>query len=557
MPQPLTLRGTALLEDPALNKGTAFTLDERVALGLDGLLPPVVETLEQQSRRCYMAFCRKQDDLERHIYLRALQDTDETLFYRLLLDHVEQMLPIVYTPVVAKACAEFSHIYRRPRGLFIAHPLRDRIRELLANRPHLDVDVIVVTDGERILGIGDQGVGGMGIPIGKLSLYSVIGGIHPTRTLPIVLDVGTNNRERLEDPEYLGWRHERVTGQSYFDFIDQFVTAVKAEMPNTLLQWEDFATPHARPILERYRDELLTFNDDIQGTAAVALGAIGAAIKVAGIAMREQQVVFLGAGSAATGVADYLCAAMVADGLAQEDARRRFWIVDRGGLLHAGRADLTPEQRRYAQPEERIGSWRRAEPGNVMLGDVIANIEASILIGLSTAGGAFTEPMVREMARKVQRPIIFPLSNPTEKSEAVPSDLIRWTEARALIATGSPFAPVEFGNRRIPIAQCNNVFIFPAVGLGVVASGARRVNDEMLLAAGRALGEQTPALDGRDAPLLPAIRDLRRIAVEVAVAVGAEAQRHGLAPASSVDDLRRKVVERQWQPAYDALLSKD
>jgi len=557
MPQPLTVRGTALLEDPALNKGTAFTLDERVALGLDGLLPPVVETLEQQSRRCYMAFCRKQDDLERHIYLRALQDTDETLFYRLLLDHVEQMLPIVYTPVVAKACAEFSHIYRRPRGLFIAYPLRDRIRELLANRPHLDVDVIVVTDGERILGIGDQGVGGMGIPIGKLSLYSVIGGIHPTRTLPIVLDVGTNNAERLEDPEYLGWRHERVTGQSYFDFIDQFVTAVKAEMPNTLLQWEDFATPHARPILERYRDELLTFNDDIQGTAAVALGAIGAAIKVAGIAMREQQVVFLGAGSAATGVADYLCAAMVADGLAQEDARRRFWIVDRGGLLHAGRADLTPEQRRYAQPEERIGSWRRAEPGNVMLGDVIANIEASILIGLSTAGGAFTEPMVREMARKVQRPIIFPLSNPTEKSEAVPSDLIRWTEARALIATGSPFAPVEFGNRRIPIAQCNNVFIFPAVGLGVVASGARRVNDQMLLAAGRALGEQTPALDGRDAPLLPAIRDLRRIAVEVAVAVGAEAQRHGLAPASSVDDLRRKVVERQWQPAYDALLSKD
>jgi len=557
MPQPLTLRGTALLEDPALNKGTAFTLDERVALGLDGLLPPVVETLEQQSRRCYMAFCRKQDDLERHIYLRALQDTDETLFYRLLLDHVEQMLPIVYTPVVAKACAEFSHIYRRPRGLFIAYPLRDRIRELLANRPHLDVDVIVVTDGERILGIGDQGVGGMGIPIGKLSLYSVIGGIHPTRTLPIVLDVGTNNAERLEDPEYLGWRHERVTGQSYFDFIDQFVTAVKAEMPNTLLQWEDFATPHARPILERYRDELLTFNDDIQGTAAVALGAIGAAIKVAGIAMREQQVVFLGAGSAATGVADYLCAAMVADGLAQEDARRRFWIVDRGGLLHAGRADLTPEQRRYAQPEERIGSWRRAEPGNVMLGDVIANIEASILIGLSTAGGAFTEPMVREMARKVQRPIIFPLSNPTEKSEAVPSDLIRWTEARALIATGSPFAPVEFGNRRIPIAQCNNVFIFPAVGLGVVASGARRVNDQMLLAAGRALGEQTPALDGRDAPLLPAIRDLRRIAGEVAVAVGAEAQRHGLAPASSVDDLRRKVVERQWQPAYDALLSKD
>jgi len=556
MPQIAIPRGTALLEHPALNKDTAFTPEERVALGLDGLLPPVVETLEQQSRRCYMAFGRKQDDLERHIYLRALQDTDETLFYRLLLDHVEEMLPIVYTPVVAQACAEFSHIYRRPRGLFIAYPLRNRIRELLANRPRSEVDVIVVTDGERILGIGDQGVGGMGIPIGKLSLYSLIGGIHPTRTLPIVLDVGTNNAARLEDPEYLGWRHERVTGQSYFDFIDQFVTAVKAQMPNTLLQWEDFATPHARPILERYRDELLTFNDDIQGTAAVALGAISAGIKVAGAAMREQQVVFLGAGSAAIGVADYICAAMVADGLAQEEARRRFWIVDRDGLLHSGRTDLTPEQRRYAQPEECIASWRRAGPGNVMLGDVIANIAASILIGLSTAGGAFTETIVREMARKVRRPIIFPLSNPTEKSEAVPADLIRWTEARALIATGSPFPPVEFGNRRIPIAQCNNVFIFPAVGLGVIASGASRVTDQMLLAAGRALGEQTPALGGLDAPLLPAIRDLRRTAVEVAIAVGADAQRQGLAPASTVDNLRRSVVGRQWEPTYDAFRSK-
>jgi malate dehydrogenase (oxaloacetate-decarboxylating) len=552
MSEPASPRGTALLEDPALNKGTAFTLEERAALALDGLLPPVVETLEQQSRRCYVAFCRKQDDLERHIYLRALQDTDETLFYRLLLDHVEEMLPIVYTPVVAKACAEFSHIYRRPRGLFIAYPLRDRIRELLANRPRSEVEVIVVTDGERILGIGDQGVGGMGIPIGKLSLYSLIGGIHPTRTLPIVLDVGTNNPERLDDPEYLGWRHERVTGQSYFDFIDQFVTAVKAEMPNTLLQWEDFATPHARPILDRYRDQLLTFNDDIQGTAAVALGAISAGVKVAGSAMRDQQVVFLGAGSAATGVADYICAAMVADGLAEGDARGRFWIVDLGGLLHSGRTDLTPEQRRYAQPEQRIAGWRRAQPANVALGDVIANIEATILIGLSTAGGAFTESIVREMARKVRRPIIFPLSNPTEKSEAAPADLIRWTEGRALIATGSPFAPVEFGNRRIPIAQCNNVFIFPAVGLGVIASGARRVTDQMMLRAGRALGEQTPALGGTDAPLLPAIRDLRRVAVEVAVAIGAEAQRLGLAPASSADDLRRKVVARQWKPDYDA-----
>src|SRR6266853_893136 len=499
-----TPRGMDLLDTPLLNKGTAFSADERKELGLNGLLPPQVETLDEQALRAYEAFQRKPDDLERHVFLRALQDTNEVLFYNLLLDHIEEMTPLVYTPTVALACEQFSHIYRRPRGLFISYPLRDSIPAILRNRPNKEVDVIVVTDGERILGIGDQGAGGLGIPIGKLSLYSLIGGIHPTRTLPIVLDVGTNNAERLNDPEYLGWRYERVTGQNYFDFIDQFVTAVKAEMPNTLLQWEDFATPHARPIPDRFRDQMLTFNDDIQGTAAVALGAISAGIKVAGSTMRDQQVVFLGAGSAATGVADYICAAMVADGLAEEDARRRFWIVNRGGLLHAGRTDLTPAQRRSAQPEERIAGWRRGEPGKITLGEVIANIEATILIGLSTAAGAFTEPMVREMARKVRRPIIFPLSNPTEKSEAVPADLIRWTEGSALIATGSPFAPVEFGNRRIPIAQCNNVFIFPAVGLGVIASGARRVTDQMLLAAGRALGEQTPALGALDAPLLPA-----------------------------------------------------
>src|SRR5690242_11431471 len=284
-----TARGMDLLDTPLLNKGTAFSTDERTELGLNVLLPPQAETLDEQAFRAYEAFRRKSDDLERHIYLRALQDTNEVLFYKLLLDHIEEMTPLVYTPTVALACEQFSHIYRRPRGLFISYPLRDFIPAILRNRPNKEVDVIVVTDGERILGIGDQGAGGLGIPIGKLSLYSLIGGIHPARTLPIVLDVGTNNTERLNDPEYLGWRHERITGQSYFDFIDQFVTAVKAEMPNTLLQWEDFATPHARPILDRYRDQLLTFNDDIQGTAAVALGAISAGIKVAGSAMRDQQ----------------------------------------------------------------------------------------------------------------------------------------------------------------------------------------------------------------------------------------------------------------------------
>src|SRR5467141_1001905 len=509
-------RGMDLLNRQGLNKGTAFTDAERAALGLQGLLPPDVETLDQQSVRAYEAYQRKSDDLERHIYLRALQDTNEVLFYRLLLDHIEEMTPIVYTPVVGLACQQFSHIYRRPRGLFVSYPLRDSIPALLRNRPNPEVDVIVVTDGERILGIGDQGAGGMGIPIGKLSLSTLIGGIRPERTLPIVLDVGTNNAERLKDAEYLGWRHERVTGQAYFDFVDQFVRAVKQELPTACLQWEDFATPHARPILERYRDELLTFNDDIQGTAAVALGATLGAVKVAASAMREQQVVFLGAGSAATGVADYICAAMVADGLSQEDARRRFWIVDLAGLLHSGRTDLTAEQRVYAQPRERVADWSPGTTG-IALADVIGRINATILIGLSTARGAFTEAIVREMGRKVERPIIFPLSNPTSKSEATAEDLIRWTDGRALVATGSPFAPVQYNGRKIPIAQCNNIFIFPAMGLAVVTARARRVTDTMILAAARALGEQSPALTDPSASLLPALTQLREGAAHIAI----------------------------------------
>src|SRR5262245_16885977 len=410
--------GMDLLNRQGLNKGTAFTKEERKKFGLHGLLPPHVESLDEQVVRAYEAYKRKDDDLERHIYLRALQDTNEVLFYRLLLDHIEEMTPMVYTPVVALACQQFSHIYRRPRGLFVSYPLRDSIPALLRNRPNPEVDVIVVTDGERILGIGDQGAGGLGIPIGKLSLYTLIGGIRPERTLPIVSDVGTNNAERLHDPEYLGWRHERVTGQTYFDFVDQFVRAVQQEMPNVCLQWEDFATPHARPILERYRDELLTFNDDIQGTAAVALGAVVGAVGVTGGRLRDQQIVFLGAGSAAVGVADYLRAALVQDGLSEAEARARFWLVDRDGLLHTGRTDLTPEQRTYAQPAERVANWPRTSRGAVGLADVIGQVEATILIGLSTVGGAFTEPIVRAMARKVQRPIIFPLSNPTSRSDA-------------------------------------------------------------------------------------------------------------------------------------------
>ena len=545
--------GMDLLERPELNKGTAFTKDERKKFGLDGLLPPQIESLDEQVVRAYEAYKRKDDDLERHIYLRALQDTNEVLFYRLLLDHIEEMTPMVYTPVVALACQQFSHIYRRPRGLFISYPLRDSVPLLLRNRPNREVDVIVVTDGERILGIGDQGAGGLGIPIGKLSLYTLIGGIRPERTLPIVLDVGTNNEERLRDPEYLGWPHERVTGQEYFDFIDQFVQAVKQELPETCLQWEDFATPHARPILDRYRDQTLTFNDDIQGTAAVVLGAIVGAVKVTGKSLKDQQIVFLGAGSAGIGVADFLRAARREEGVSENEARSQFWVVDKDGLLHSGRKDLSPEQSVYAQPEERVSGWPATANGHIGLADVIGKIEATILIGLSTVGGAFTETIVREMARKVQRPIIFPISNPTIKSEAKADDLIRWTDGRALIATGSPFAPVSYNGRTIPIAQCNNIYIFPAIGLGVVAARARRVTDGMILAAGRTLGEQSPALRDASASLLPGLANLRAVAAAIAVAVGLEAQRAGVAPKTTEEELRERVKATQWTPGYPAL----
>jgi malate dehydrogenase (oxaloacetate-decarboxylating) len=550
----LGLRGMHLLDTPIFNKGTAFTDEERTAFGLHGLLPPQIESLDEQASRAYEAYRRKTDDLERHIYLRALQDTNEILFYRLLNDHIEEMTPVIYTPVVALGCQQFSKIYRRPRGLFVSYPLRDSIPTLLRNRPHRDVDVIVVTDGERILGIGDQGVGGMGIPIGKLSLYSLIGGIHPARTLPVVLDVGTNNEDRLRAPEYLGWRHERIAGDAYYEFVDLFVQAVKKEMPQTCVQWEDFANPHARPLLDRYRDQLLTFNDDIQGTAAVVFGALTGAIKASGRSLKDQQIIFYGAGAAAIGVADYLRMALVDNGLSDKEATGRFWVVNRGGILHADRNDLAPEQRAFAQPVARFAAWRRPSSGVIDLDTVIHNVGATILIGLSTLGGAFTETIVREMARKVDRPIIFPLSNPTDRCEAVPEDLMRWTDGRAIAATGSPFAPVDFAGRKIPIAQCNNVYVFPAVGLGLIASRARRVTDRMMMAGGRALGENSPALCDSSATLLPSLKDLRRVAREIAFAVAIEAQHAGVAQPTTPEELRDRIAATQWTPEYQNLV---
>jgi len=544
------VRGMDILDTPLLNKGTAFSYEERTLLGLHALLPPQVETLDQQVVRAYEAYARKTDDLERHIYLRALQDNNEVLFYRLLLDHLEEMTPVVYTPVVAAGCQEFSHIYRRPRGLFISYPLRESIVELLRHRPSPEVDVIVVTDGERILGIGDQGAGGLGIPIGKLSLYTLFGGIAPERTLPIVLDVGTNNPDRLKDPEYLGWRHDRVTGPEYDAFIEQFVRAVRQELPGTLLQWEDFGVEHARPILERYRGQMLTFNDDIQGTGAITLSVLLAASEVTGVPFTDQRIAILGAGSAGVGVADLLRAALVTAGLSEAEAKERCWIVNRGGLLTSRRTDLKPEQSVYAKSWAEVGAWARASPEKVSLEEVVREVHPTVLIGLSTLKGAFSETIVRSMARWVSRPVILPLSNPTAKSEAVPEDLLRWTEGRAIVATGSPFAPVHMGDAVHEIAQCNNAYIFPGLGLGLVAGRCRQATDAMLLAAARALAARSPARENPHAPLLPSLRALRDVVEEIALAVAREGQRSGLAPAMSAEELRTRIREARWNPEY-------
>ena len=541
-------RGQAKLSDALTTKGTAFTLDERRRLGLLGLLPPTVKTLAQQAEHCWYEFSTRPDDLDKHVYLRSLQDRNETLFYRVLAEHIPETLPIVYTPTVGEACQRFSEIYRRPRGLFVSYADRDCLEEVLGNRPHRDVDVIVVTDGQRILGLGDQGIGGMGIPIGKLSLYTLIGGIDPARTLPIVLDVGTDNLELLDDPQYLGWRHRRIADDEYYAFIDTFVAAVQKQLPDVLLQWEDFATVHAQPILARYRDKLLTFNDDIQGTAAVTLGALHGAAKVAGRPLSEQQVVMLGAGSAGIGVLDMIRQEMVTEGLSEKAALERIWVVDVLGLLTADRTDLSDAQRRFAQPTARVAGWGLSEPAQ--LADVVHHVDVGVLLGLSTATGAFTEDIVRELAGKTERPIIFPLSNPTSRAEARPSELDEWTDGRALIATGSPFAPIKRNGVERPIAQCNNVYIFPAMGLAVTAAQATRVTDEMMRVAAAALGDGSPALADPDQPLLPAWPDVPEIAVRIAHAVAVQAVSDGVAPKRSDEELTQRITEVRWIPEY-------
>lgn len=543
-------QGPALLADPALNKGTAFTEAERDAFGLHGLLPHHVETIEARAERVRAQLDAEPDPLRKHQLLRAVQDDDETLFLRVLLDDITQLLPIAYTPTVGEACQNFSRIYQHPRGLFLSYPDRHRIREMLRSIPNdRQIEVIVVTDGERILGLGDQGADGLGIPIGKLSLYSACGGIDPDATLPIVLDVGTNNEARRADPEYLGWRNERIIGPDYDAFVEEVVQSVIDVFPDVLFQFEDFAEHHAHLLLDRYRDRLCTFNDDIQGTATVALAAALSALRQTGRHLRDQRIVIVGAGSAGSGIAEQLIAGMVDEGITDAEARAQLFMVDRPGLLLADMDGLETFQVPLAQAPEAVAGWTLAASGVPSLVDVISNAAPSILIGVTGVFGLFTEEVVRAMAAADEAPIIFPLSNPTSRAEATAEDVLRWTDGRALVATGSPFAPVTYEGTTHTIAQSNNAYIFPGVGLGVRAVGARRVSDAMFMAAARALAEAADASAPGD-PILPPLPTIRAVSRAIAIAVARQAVAEGLAPSATDAEVEAIVDAATWHPTY-------
>jgi malate dehydrogenase (oxaloacetate-decarboxylating) len=545
-----TLSGYELLADPQFNKGTAFSEAERDAFDLHGLLPPSVLTLDEQVSRRLQALRGYETDLERYAFLRELQDTNETLFYALLVENLEELLPIVYTPTVGAGCQHFSRLFRKPRGLFLSIPHKARIDRILA-QPRFDkVEAIVVTDGERILGLGDQGAGGMGIPIGKLSLYTGCGGLHPSTTLPILLDVGTDNPDCLADPLYVGWRNERVRGQEYDDFVEAFVSAVVKRWPRVLLQWEDFAKNNATRMLERYRDRLCTFNDDIQGTAAVATGALLAAINVTGVPLTEQRVAVLGAGSAGCGIASLIRAAMRDAGLSDSDAATRFFMVDRDGLLVEGMTGLASFQLPFVQKKQALGDWKLSHPDKIGLLDVVRNARPTVLIGVSGQAGAFSEPIVRAMAEINRRPVIFPLSNPTSREEAAPADIEAWTEGRALIGVGSPFPPITRDGARFKVDQTNNSYIFPGVGLGALAVGAGRISDGMFMAAAKALAGSSPARDNPRHNLLPPVSALRDVAVTVALAVALQAHKEGLVTGVSPEQIEQRIRAKVWIPRY-------
>lgn len=547
----LPLRGQQLLENPLLNKGTAFTNAERDAFGLHGLLPDHVETLDQQVTRAIECVRAAATNLDRHLYLRNLQDTNETLYYALICAHLTEILPLIYTPTVGAACQQFSHQYNRARGLFLTLSQKDKLDQIFANPRFDNVECIVVTDGERILGLGDQGAGGMGIPIGKLSIYAGCGGIHPANSLPITLDVGTNNQERLDDPMYIGARHARVRGKEYDDFVEAFVKAVTKRWPDIMLQWEDFGKTNANRLLEKYRDSVCSFNDDIQGTAVVAIATLLAAISVTGVALKDQYVVLQGGGQAGCGIAALMAETMIKEGLSREEAYKRFYVIDINGLLKEDTPDLEDFQKVFRRNSAELAGWKLDNPGgNITLLDTIRNVPATVLIGVSAQSGAFTEQIVREMASKVERPIICPLSNPTEKVEARPEDIINWTDGRAVIGTGSPFAPIEYKGKSYNIAQINNSYVFPGMGLGAIAVKSKRVTDGMFIAVAKELAAMSPELKEAGAGLLPPIANMRDISYKLAIALARQARDEGLTDKLTDAQIEQMVKDKMWAPTY-------
>lgn len=547
---PVSKRSYELMQDPKLNKGSAFTQEERIRLNLDGRLPNLVETLEEQIERCYRQFCEKKSCLQKNIYLNSLHDNNETLFYAVLQKYLKEMLPIVYTPTVAEAVETFSLELRRSRGLFISYPDIDRVEAILDQRMNKDIDLILVTDGEGVLGIGDWGVGGMHICIGKLMVYTACSGLYPHRVLPIQLDTGTNNEKLLNDPEYLGWRHPRVTGKEYEVFIDKFVKAVQKKFPNVYLHWEDFGRDNARKNLLRYRNEMATFNDDMQGTGATALACVLSGMVAKKEDVKDQRVVFLGAGTAGCGIADQFFQAMVMHGLSEADARKNFWLVDRQGLLLKNTENLAFFQEPYARDPSEIQSWDVKDKHNISLAEVVKHVKPTILVGCSTVRGAFTEEVVRTMAAHCERPIILPLSNPTDHCEATAEDLMHWTDGKVLMALGSPFDPVNFKGKIYPVSQSNNAFVFPGIGRGVIAAKAVRVSDEMIFAACEALSLASPARKDPMAPLLPDIANAADVADSIALAVAEKAREQGLSRVDKNADFVKILAEQKWAPEY-------
>ena len=541
--------GNTLLELPLLNKGSAFTEEERIRFNLHGLIPQVIESIEEQSQRSYQQYCSFSEAINKHIYLRNIQDTNETLFYHLIENHLSEMMPIIYTPTVGEVCQRFSDIYRRHRGIFISYADRQHIDDILHNVNRKNVKVIVITDGERILGLGDQGIGGMGIPMGKLSLYTACGGISPAYTLPITLDVGTNNPQLLTDPIYLGWNEPRINGEEYYGFVDEVIAAIKRRWPKALIQFEDFAQKNAMPLLEKYRDKICCFNDDIQGTAAVSVGTLIAASRAAGKQLKDQKVAFLGAGSAGCGIAEQIVAQMVAEGLTDAEARAQVFMVDRFGLITENQPNLLDFQRKLAQKTDQVAHWGNAEE-IISLLDVVKNAKPTVLIGVSGQPGLFTEEIIRTLAANCEYPIVLPLSNPTSRVEAVPADIVEWTGGKALIATGSPFAPVNYQGQIFNISQCNNSYIFPGIGLGVIAVQATRVTDNMLIASSTALADCSPKLQDKNADLLPALNELQQVSRIIAFKVAKAAIADGVAALISDEQLQQNIEKNFWKPEY-------